>query len=261
MRLKIKKLVFAILLSLTLLSCTTVVEPPRLAPEAPGAPHDAWARVLDTAVDERGRVDFARIARAPHDLHLYLDYVATVSPTSHPERFPTRADKLAYYINSYNALAMHGIIAHGIPADFQSFFDRAAFFKFTAFRVGGRSISLYDYENDVIRPLDEPRVHFALNCMSIGCPRLPQTPFRADQLENQLDSATREFFNSSKYVQVHPAQHLVRLSEILNFYPEDFVNTRHAPSLIAYANRYRLHPIPEDFGVGFIPYDWTVAQQ
>ena len=250
----------AILFGLTLLSCTHVIEPPRLEPGASNSPHEAWARVLDTAVDERGRVDFNRIARKPHDLHQYLDYVARVRPTSHPERFPTKNDKLAYYINSYNALAMHGIIALGVPEGFHNFFDRARFFKLTEFRVGGQSISLYDYENDVIRPLDEPRVHFALNCMSVGCPRLPQTPFRADQLEHQLDAAAREFFNSAKHVQVDPAKRVVRLSEILDFYPEDFVN-RHAASLVAYANRYRRERIPEELQVEFIPHDWTVAKQ
>ena len=112
-----------ILFGLTLLSCTHVVKPPRLESGAPDSPHHAWARVLDTAVDERGRVDFTGIARKPHDLHQYLDYVARVSPTSHPERFPTKSAKLAYYINSYNALAMHGIIAHGVPVDFHNFFD------------------------------------------------------------------------------------------------------------------------------------------
>jgi len=140
-----------LLAALTLVACTRLVEPPRLAPGKPETPHDAWARVLDSAVDESGRVDFTRLARKPHDLYLYLDYVAAVSPASHPERFPTRADKLAYYINSYNALAMFGIIVHGFPDDFFSFVDRVRFFKLTEYRVGGQWTSLYDYENDVIR--------------------------------------------------------------------------------------------------------------
>lgn len=253
--------IVGLLLGLTLLSCTRVVAPPRLEPAAPETPHEAWARVLDTAVDDRGRVNFAAIARKPHDLHLYLDYVAKISPTSHPEAFPTKAHKLAYYINSYNALAMHGIIVHGIPDGLPNFVDRAGFFKFTDFSVGGRAISLYDYENELIRALDEPRVHFALNCMSIGCPRLPQTPFRADRLEQQLDAAAREFFNSAKHVQIDPSKGVVRLSEILDFYPEDFVNPRQAESLIGYANRYRRERIPEEYRIEFIPYDWTVAKQ
>jgi len=85
--------------------------------------------------------------------------------------------------------------------------------------------------------------------------------FKADQLEQQLDSGTREFFNSTKYVQVDPARRVVRLSEILDFYPEDFVNNWHAASLIEYVNRYRRQPIPEDFQVAFDSYDWTVAKQ
>lgn len=250
-----------VLLCLTLTSCIRFVEPPRLEHGEPETPHNAWARVLNTAVDETGRVNFAQVARNPHDLYLYLDYVATVSPTSRPEMFPTKADELAYYINAYNALAMYGVIAYGVPDDLSRFLNRARFFKFTEYRVGERWISLYDFENDVIRPLDEPRVHFALNCMSVGCPRLPQTPFRAAQLDEQLDAAAREFLNSSKYVQVARSQGIVRLSEIMDFYTEDFVGERHSPSLVAYVNRYRQERIPEGFRVEFIPYDWTVAKQ
>lgn len=250
-----------LILFLLLPSCVRLVEPPRFEAGESDSPHDAWARVLATVVDEAGRVDFARVARKPHDLYLYLDYVAAFSPTSHPEAFPTKADKLAYYINSYNALAMYGVIAYGAPDDFSRFLERARFFKFTEYRVGGRWISLYDFENAVIRPLDEPRVHFALNCMSVGCPRLPQTPFRAAHLDEQLDAAAREFFNSPKYVEIDASRGIVRLSEILDFYPEDFVNARHAPSLVAYANRYRDEAIPEGLEVEFIPYDWTVVKQ
>jgi len=248
-------------LCLTLASCVRLVEPPRLERGEQESSRDAWARVLDTAVDDTGRVDFAQVARNPHDLYLYLDYVATVSPTSHPEMFPARADKLAYYINAYNALALYGVIAYGAPDDLSRFLDRARFFKLTEYRVGGRWISLYDFENDVIRPLDEPRVHFALNCMSVGCPRLPRSPFRAAQLDAQLDAVAQEFFNSKKYVQVDTPQRVARLSEIMDFYTEDFVNERHAPSLVAYVNRYRQERIPEDFRAEFIPYDWSVVKQ
>jgi hypothetical protein len=246
---------------LTLLSCTRVVAPPQLEPGEPRAPHEAWARVLDSAVDDRGRVNFARIARNPHDLYLYLDHVANISPTSYPEQFPAKADKLAYYINSYNALAMYGIIVNGVPEGFDGFFDRVQFFKFTEYRVGGESISLYDYENDIIRPLGEPRVHFALNCMSVGCPRLKRTPFLAERLDQQLGEAAREFFNSETHVQVDPEKRRARLSEILDFYREDFVNEREAPSLLAYVNRHRRDRIPDTFQIEFIPYDWSVAKQ
>ncbi|WP_454753977.1 hypothetical protein [Cupriavidus necator] len=76
-----------------------------------------WARVLRAHVNERGQVDFCGIANDPADLRIYLDYIARVSPQSMPAAFPTRNDALAYYINSYNALAMYNIIVSGMPKE------------------------------------------------------------------------------------------------------------------------------------------------
>src|SRR5262249_22789887 len=156
-------------------------------------------------------------------------YVAQVSPHSHPALFPSHWDALAYYINSYNALAMYGVIARQIPLDFESFLTRVRFFKFTAYRVGGKPISLYDYENAIIRPWGEPRVPFALHCMVIGCPRLPQVPSRAQELDQQLEAAATEFCNTTKHVQLDPERRVVHFSALLRWYTNDVVNARVAP--------------------------------
>jgi hypothetical protein len=242
-------------------TCTTVLpsSPPPVRPV--GSPDEAWARVLQRAVDAQGRINFALVARDRADLDTYLAYVAQASPHSHPALFSGRREALAYYINSYNALAMYGVIARQIPRDFKSFLTRIRFFVFTAYRVGGKTISLYDYENTIIRPLGEPRVHFALNCMVIGCPRLPQVPFCAQELDQQLEAAATEFCNTTKHVQLDPERRVVRFSAILRWYTKDFVNASGAPSLIAYVNRYRAQKIPADFAVEFLPYDWTVNKQ
>ncbi len=251
------------LFTLFLTGCATIVQPPSALQTGNENISDesalrSWAKVLESSVDWRGRVDFhnLEINRAP--LYEYVSYIAEVSPDKNPEKFPTVADQLAYYINSYNALAMYGILVLNFPEDFQSLWDRAKFFKFTRFKIGEKEISLYDYENDVIRPLGEPRIHFALNCMVRACPRLPLMPFHAEKLDATLDMLAREFVNHSGHVQVLETAGLVRISEIFRFYEEDFVNPKTASSLIAYINRYRDKPIDENLKVEFIAYDWTV---
>jgi hypothetical protein len=124
------------------------------------------------------------------------------------------------------------------------------------FQIGGKSMSLYHFEKEVIRPLGEERVHFALNCMVIGCPRLPRSAFSADALESQLDAAARGFIAEERNVRIDASRREVWLSSIFHFYTQDFLD--HAPSLIVYVNRYRTVPIPSDFKVRFIDYDWTV---
>lgn len=238
--------------------CAQLIPAPEPATPEPGAPQDAWARVLDQYVDDQGRVDFARLNENRADLDRYVAWIYSVGPNNHPDLFPTREDVLAYHLNAYNALAMYNVLSAGIPQDLTGL-RKLTFFYLRKLRVGGQDSSLYDYENKLIRPLGEERVHFALNCMAVSCPRLPRTPFAAATLDADLDREARRFFNEPRNVGIDDAGRMVRLSEILSFYPEDFLAK--APSLIAYANRYRDTPIPEDYRVTFIPYDWTVNRQ
>jgi hypothetical protein len=97
-----------------LAACATVVPPPAAAP-AGRDPQAAWAAVLERFVDEEGRTDFRGLASDRADLDAYVAWVARTSPASEPALFPTDGDRLAYYLNSYNALAMYNVIAAGFP--------------------------------------------------------------------------------------------------------------------------------------------------
>jgi hypothetical protein len=220
-----------------------------------------WAIVLEKFVDDQGRVAFTALAQDRGDLDKFIDYLARISPANAPEQFDTPAKTMAYHINTYNALAMHGIIDKGIPSDFDSFFKRAGFFKFRKVTIGGKKTSLYDYENKVIRPLGEPRVHFALNCMVRDCPRLPRKPFMSGELDRQLQAATVEFFANDKHLRIENDKREVLVSEILRFYTKDFVESNKRQDLIEYINQYRADSVPADYKVRFIPYDWTINSQ
>jgi len=242
-------------LALSLAACVTV-QPPRPTPEAAAGadPRAAWARLLSAHVLEDGRIDFAALRRDPRDLETYVAWLATHGPKSTPALFPTPESRLAYHVNAYNAVAMHHVVAS--PRRPQ---EQIRFFLLSSVVIDAERLSLYAYENRIIRPLGDPRVHFALNCMVRGCPRLPREPFDALQLDAQLEREARRFLNEPRNVQVDPPLGVVRLSSILRFYKGDFV--ARAPSLIAYVNRYREEPIPDGYRVGFIPYDWALQQR
>lgn len=216
-----------------------------------------WTRILADHVDGQGHIDFGALKRAHADLDRVVAFIATVDPASRPQLFPSLETRLAYYINAYNALAMYGVVDAGVPNSLGGL-TKFKFFYLRRFTIGGKSVSLYSFENDVIRPLGEERVHFALNCMVVSCPRLPRTAFTADQVDHQLRTAAQEFVNETRNVRVDAAARTVWLSAIFNFYTKDFL--AHVPSLIDYVNRYRTGPIPQDFGVRYLDYDWTVNQ-
>lgn len=230
---------------------------PAITPEQAAAD---WAAVLRAHVDEQGRVDFAGLAQRRARLDRYVAYVFAVSPDSHPDLFPTGDHELAYLINAYNALAMVNVLEQGFPRTLAGT-TLVDFFILPHFELGGRPINLFDLERALIIPrYTEPRVHFALNCMVRDCPRLPRQPFTGDNLEAELDAATREFVAKPENVIVDHAARTVTLNEIFGFYEEEYLAV--ASGLLAYVNRYRADdPVPEGYTVAFRPYNWRVNSQ
>ncbi|MEQ1515500.1 MAG: DUF547 domain-containing protein [Usitatibacteraceae bacterium] len=247
-----------LMVALLLTGCAAIPRPGRTPTPMIAPPYDAWARVLEKFVDGQGRINFSAAAKDRADLDRFVAYVYDVGPNNQPQLFPTPDHVLAYHLNAYNALAMHKVIETGIPQTLAGT-KKIGFFYLGKMQVGGVPISLYDYENKVIRPLGEPRIHVALNCMSVGCPRLPREPFLPEKLNAQLDREARLFFAEARNVSLSDDAKILRLSEILQFYTEDFLAK--APSLAAYVNRYRNAPVSEAAKVEFMPYDWTINRQ
>jgi hypothetical protein len=220
-----------------------------------------WKRTLEQYVDDEGRVNFTAVSSDIADLKHFVEILAVFGPASHAQAFANRNEILAYHINAYNALAMYGVIDRGIPDNFNNFLKQASFFKFRNVVIAGETTNLYDYENKVIRPFNEHRIHFVLNCMVRDCPGLPRHPFHAETLEQQLQAASREFFNREKHLRVDREKKRVYVSSILDFYTGDFVKSGKVADLPTYINLYRKDPIPEGYKLRFIKYDWTVNQQ
>jgi Protein of unknown function, DUF547 len=252
---------FLSVIALVLSGCASVPRPSEqsnVVNRLAQPPYEIWARVLNQFVDDEGHVNFQAAAKDRANLNQFVAYVYDIGPNSHPELFPTKEHVLAFHINAYNALAMHKVIEEGVPRSLSGF-KKVSFFLFGPVRVGGESISLYSYENKVIRALGDERVHVALNCMSVGCPRLPREPFLPETLEAQLERESKKFFNERRNVTLNNLTKVVTFSEILKFFPEDFLAK--SPSLIAYVNRYREVKVPDDFKVEFRDFDWTVNRQ
>jgi len=247
----------ALMLLALLVGCSTPGPAPSGPAPTPQAAHAAWARVLERHVNAAGEVDFKALANDRADLDSYVRYVAQVPLASLPEG----PERLAHMINAYNALSMVNVLQSGIPATHAGW-AKVRFFVLREFEVGGQALSLYGFENNVIRPYararHDPRIHFALNCLALSCPVLPRVPFTAEALDAELERETWAFFARPENFRVDAASRTVWLSELLNFYPEDFV-PQPAPSLLAYANRYAPQTAPPDYSVRFTPYDWTIA--
>lgn len=218
-------------------------------------PHEAFDRVLKRVVNDRGQVDYKRLAEDRTDLERYLAALQQTSPQSNPELFTTDAHRLSYWLNAYNAFVLYGVTAR---PKLRAVGDvKSSFLYLTRYVLGGEPISLHDLENTIIREtFREPRIHFALNCASAACPELPAEAFTPDALEAQLARGTRAFCADPKKVRVE--DNTVHMSEIFQWYLEDF---EAAGGPVAFCRRWGRTDFPPKPGIAFIPYDWSLNAQ
>jgi hypothetical protein len=228
-----------------------------------GQGHEVWDRVVKKHVNAVGEVNYGALKSDRGDLDAYVKWLGEVSPENQPGRFATKAEELAYYINAYNAFTTAGVVK-GYPT--KSVRDLGmvfGFFRREDYTMGGRKISLTDLENKIIRSekYKEPRIHFAIVCASLSCPKLAAEAFTGANLERLLDAGARQFVNERRNVYVSGGA--VTLSEIFKWYEGDFKWT--SPSLLDFAKKYAkpelktaLDGLPAKARVKYFDYDWGI---
>jgi hypothetical protein len=233
--------------------------------------YEDWQDVLQSYVDDEGRVDYVGLRSDREALDRFLEELRVKGPSSTPALFPKRHERLAYYINAYNALVIEGVLDLAPDADTVWGFTGPGYGFFVRRKVDldQKQTSLKKLEDEDIRAgFGDPRIHAALNCASVSCPRLPREPFLPASLDEQLDAAMREFVGEERNCRVDTEAGTVTLSKIFDWYRADFEDyeDRQAEGegdLIDYINRYRSAEaqIPGDLEVEFARYDKRLNRQ
>ncbi len=140
------------------------------------------------------------------------------------DSFKTRDEKLAFWINTYNILAAK-MVSDRFPI--KSIKDAGSFFspvwKKPAGHVAGKERTLNEIEHEILRKMDEPRIHVAIVCASVSCPDLRLEAFRADSLNEQLNDQMKRFLQSSeKGMRIDKKKNRVYLSSIFKWFKDDF---------------------------------------
>lgn len=243
--------------------------------------YSSYEELLVRYVDDQGLVDYDGLLNNPHLVDLFYREVAAYSPDSHPHLFSDDDARLAYWINSYNLTTIKGVL-HNYPITSVEevapplllffFPSKSGFFFFQRFTYGGVETSLYNLENSIIRKrFADPRYHFALNCASSSCPRLPRVPFYPDRLDEQLEAEAEEFIKSNANVRYDRHRKTLHLSAIFDWYEKDFVNWLEliAPGqnltivdyVLGYLDEETAASISRDrqtLRIQYLPYDWRL---
>lgn len=206
-----------------------------------------WEMILKR-VSSNGIVDYSSLVNEKKVLVEYLDSLKSNSPAK-----GIKGDKaLCYYINLYNASTIE-LILNNYPL--KSITDIGKPWNIPFVKLGAETITLNKLENEIIRPLfREPRIHFALNCAAVSCPKLSNKPYKEESLNNQLKVATEKFLSDPKYGMEIKGEK-VRVSQIFEWYKDDFGGKDQILNWITANSSFDLTGKKLD---GFITYDWVL---
>lgn len=228
-------------------------------------------RTIGRVVNAHGQVDY-EAAKTDADLQAFVDQLARISPDTHPALFPSRADSLAFWINTYNAFVLSGVAKAYPVFSVTKIAPNFGFFKIYRFVVGKRRVTLDHIEHEIIRKqFADPRIHAAINCAAVSCPRLLNTVFTPDKLDEQLNAVMRDMIHNPIHVQINRKTKVVSLSAIFDWFSSDFtsyVQAREAgETVLDYLSLFlpkndilylQNHP---DLQIVFLDYDWSLNSQ
>ena len=226
--------------TLAIVACATAVRaaaPPELIPmwnpsdetNTETVDHGPWQEILDAHLQEHpsgvNRFDYAGLkANAEHRRKL-TSYLMGL--TQRDPRTLARNEQKAYWINLYNALTVHVIVGR-YPVDsirdIKSGLLTPGPWEMELITIQGEKLTLDNIEHGILRPIwKDPRIHYAVNCASIGCPNLAPQAYRSDNLERLLENGAREYVNHPRGMSVDDGDLVV--SSIYDWFKVDFGDT------------------------------------
>lgn len=191
-----------------------------------------------------------------------------------PEQLETREAANAFWLNAYNFFMIAHILEERPNGELvDSVWDyggrinpfRDSVFEQEVFDIGGQAYSLDEMEKGILlgeafweKGWAEARVHFAVNCASVGCPPLRAEVYTAENVDDYLTENTRRAFNTER--QLHTDGDTLYLSELFDWYEEDYVREEGSirSFIMAYADDEVIEAVEQTDRVRFIDYDWTL---
>jgi hypothetical protein len=248
--------------------------------------HSDFDSLLKSHVHD-SRVDYQGIIKSSDELDTYLRQLGSVSEANYENW--TEEQKLAFWINAYNAFTIKAIIDNypikrsfslvGLFVPSNSILQIGGVWSEVQFRTVGKMVTLEEIEHEILRKeFNEPRIHFAINCASKGCPNLRNEAYRPDIIYQQLESQAIDFINDPmKGVKIDHGNNKVKLSKIFKWFGKDFItrygntdlfNGRNATEkavLSVVVNYLQDQDKKEflkgnNFKISYLSYDWSLNE-
>ncbi len=234
----------------------TLVEAYSANIDGPTFDHSTFDDLLKKHVSADGWVDYEGLKKNADKLDRYIALVAKA-----PFDALERNEKLALLINAYNAFTLRLILDYD-PINSIEDIPAAKRWAHKRWHVGPHTWSLNQIEHEQIRPkFHEPRVHFALVCAAVGCPKLRNEAYRADRMEQQLEDQTGYAHSHERWFGFDSDNNVVHLTKLYKWYGGDFEQV--AGRIVDYAARYspelkRALDAGRKIKVRWLDYDWNL---
>ncbi len=208
--------------------------------------HTIFSEILSATVSSTGEVDYRKLKSMEDKLDKYLKIISEAKI----DASWTREQKLAFWINAYNAFTIKLILDHYPVKSITDILNGKPWDK-KWIHIDGKTLSLNDIENGIIRPqFNEPRIHFAVNCAAQSCPPLANKAFTSKNLESMLEKRTKAFINNPKYN--HLSKNKIKISKIFDWYKDDFGNVG------AFVSRYADTTVKPTAKISYQEYNWQL---
>jgi hypothetical protein len=201
---------------------------------------------LNKYVTADGRVNYEGFR---NDKGILRDYIASLGANMPSESW-SREDKLAYWMNAYNAMTVD-LIVRNLPLESIKDIDKP--WGQRLWKLGAKWYNLDEIEHQILRKMGDARIHFGINCASFSCPPLLNEAFNSQTVEMQLDAVARTFVNDPKRNRI--SENNIEISKIFSWFAKDFKTDG---SLIDFLNRYSETTISNKARKSFMDYDWAL---
>ncbi|WP_109302470.1 DUF547 domain-containing protein [Aquimarina sp. AU474] len=213
-----------------------------------GIDHSVWDQILILNVTEDGKVNYEGVMK---DSPLFYKYFRSLSDNPPTDQW-TREEKLAYWINAYNSIAVKMIIDNYPVKDINELHDP---WNQKFFRINDERLSLDDIEHKILRKFNEPRIHFLINCASFSSPKLMNRAYTSENVEEAMEKCTMEFINDPNRNII--TENKISISQIFEWYKDDFNNG----DVVEFINQYsevKIEKLPKN---SYMAYNWSLNEQ
>ncbi|MEZ4471861.1 MAG: DUF547 domain-containing protein [bacterium] len=249
-------LVAALVLGVTFWFRPKGIDGPRPAPvamEGRDFDHAGLTAVLQQAVGDDGRIDYAGLRAHPEALDRYLGQLRALSPKSAPHRFRSNEARLAYYINAYNAFMLAIVRDHCPVEDVNTIYPFGGLFWRVSFLLGEEAHTLSELESELIGDVKagDPAVRFAVVKGANGFPALPRTAYSEEDVRPRLEALSQQVARDPRFIKREGDA--IVASQLFEWYLAEF-----GGDLVAWLKRVAPTTAEGATQVTYTPFDWRL---